>query len=150
MLCPHRVRLRGTVNHAVRILNVGIALPVRWHEVGPHAVRAVLPVDSAIGRAPGAAARDRDRYLTVSAGIDTDGVNAGVIGAAAEPLFAFRTVPQRAHELPRVATVCGAEQPARNRAAPQRAEAAALQRPDTQHLLRDHPPTHRLAPFFFA
>src|SRR5687768_15305699 len=76
-------------------------------------------------------------------------MDAGVIGTAAEPFLPFRPIPQRAHEFPRVTGISGAEQPTRNRAAPQRAEAAALERPDAQYVLRDHPATHRLAPFFF-
>ena len=68
--------------------------------------------------------------------IDADRVDAGVVVAAAEPLRARRQVPEAVDELPRVAAVVGAEQPARDRAAPQHARLVGVARLDRPAELR--------------
>ena len=71
-------------------------------------------------------------------------MNAGEIGAAAEPFLALLVVPQRAHELPARPAVGRAKEPAGNGAAPEDAgllSAAGFERPDLHCRPRD-----RLAP----
>jgi hypothetical protein len=53
------------------------------------------------------------------AGIDADGMDSGMVRAAAEPCLAPRVVPERAIQLPRVPAILGFEEAAGQRAAPQ-------------------------------
>ena len=77
----------------MRILHVRFELPLGRHERGAQAGAGDVPRLSAIARAPHAATRDSDEDVARIARIHADRMNAGMISAAAEPLFAARIVP---------------------------------------------------------
>src|SRR6185369_13560616 len=95
---------------------------------------------AAVGRLPDAAAGDAEEDVFAVARVDADGVNAGQVGAAAEPELAARLVPQGAHQLPRRAGVAGAKQASGNGAAPEDARLgvmAGFEAPDLLELPGD-------------
>ena len=133
MLHPQHVGVGAALRHHVRVLDVGLELAFGRHELRAHAGGGGLPARAAVARGPHPAARHAHLHVTGIARIDQHRVNAGMIGAAAEPLLAPRIVPQRPVERPRLAAVIGTEQPARQGAAPDHAglvRAAGRERPD--------------------
>src|SRR5438034_200605 len=94
VLHPQTVGPGRAEDKAMRILNVGVVLALRGHVCGPHAVGPAVPGGAADGRDPDAATGDADEHTPAVAGIDTDRVDTGEVGAAAEPLLALGMVPE--------------------------------------------------------
>src|SRR5262249_45840114 len=76
------------------------------------------PCAAAASVTPTRAGRDPDRHVLRVARVNADRVDARPIGAAAVPLFAQGVIPERAHDLPALAMIIGAEQAAGQRPAP--------------------------------
>src|SRR5581483_9585078 len=107
-----------------------------WGDVlGAHAVPALAPGLAGILGVPDAAGRHGDRHVGRVARVDADRMNAGQVGATADPLLAVGMVPQRAYHLPARTVIAGAEKPAGERAAPDHAGLVAPaggERPDAR------------------
>ena len=72
-------------------------------------------------------------------------MDAGIVGAAADPELAVRMLPEALDELPAVAAVARVEQAARDRAAPELAVALRrFERPDLHDVPRDRRVAHRI------
>src|SRR5262249_59543136 len=133
----------GAVAGRGRVLNVGLKLPLRRHELGSHAGTAKAPGGAAIARGPDSTAGDADDDVARVARIDADGMDAGVVGATAKPLLAQRIIPERAVECPGVAAVFGPEEAAGQSAAPKRVRLVGAAGSERPHQLEG--PVGRLA-----
>src|SRR5262245_55963807 len=133
MLDPHRIRRAGTLRQPVHILRDGIVFLLGRHVGRPHSFALQAPGLASISRSPHPAGRYAEPHGAGIARVDADGVDAGQIGAAAEPHLALGVIPERTDELPARAAIARAKEPARERAAPQETwllRAARLERPD--------------------
>ena len=143
MLHPERIGVGQALYDLMRILRVRFELHLRRHVFGAHPCAPDAPRLSAVARHPRAAARDADDHIVRIARVYANRVNAGIVGAAAEPHFALRVVPQRAIQRPRVAAVLRLEQSARHRAAPDHAALVRASRGERPYQLER--PVDRLA-----
>ena len=96
MLHPHHVGRAGAARHAMRILHFKRARLFGRHIGGDQAIAAQKPALAVIAGIPDAAAGNRHEQLLRVARVGRDGMDAGVVIAAAEPFGALRHVPQRA------------------------------------------------------
>src|SRR5215475_974577 len=103
MLDPEYVRIRMALSNAVRILEVGFELLFGRHVLGAHTASRRLPCSAPVLGGPYSSTRNPDRDAPGVTPIDADRMNAGMVRAAAEPLFAQRMIPQRAVQLPGIA-----------------------------------------------
>src|SRR5262245_65807660 len=98
MLDPEYVRIRMALSNAVRILEVGFELLFGRHVLGAHTASRRLPGFASILSSPHSSTRNADRDAPGVTPVDADRMNAGMVGAASEPLFAQRMIPQRSEE----------------------------------------------------
>src|SRR5438270_4838265 len=105
MLRPQHLGARGALNDAMRVLDVGIVAALGRHELGVHAVRGELPAFAAVARLPGAAAGNAHRDAPVVARVDANGMDAGMVVAAAKPLGALGPPPQALDKGPGFAAI---------------------------------------------
>src|SRR2546423_419498 len=85
VLDPKGIGPGPTLDQVVGILNVGIILALGRHVRRAHALGPALPGRTAVPGHPHAATRDADRHVARIAGIHADRMEAGQLGAAAEP-----------------------------------------------------------------
>ena len=121
VLHPEELRARLALHQAVRVLDRRLLALLRRHVVGAHASGGAGPAAAVVVALPDAAARHRDGEVATVAWVDADGMDAGMVVAAAEPLGAFGSFPEFAVEAPAGATVVRAEQAAGDGPGPQRA-----------------------------
>ena len=121
VLHPEELRARLALHQAVRVLDRRLLALLRRHVVGAHAFGGAGPAAAVVVALPDAAAGHRDSEVATVAWVDADGVDAGMVVAAAEPLGALGSFPEFAVEAPAGATVVGAEQAAGDGPGPQRA-----------------------------
>src|SRR5690606_21222349 len=88
VLDPEGVGLGGALGEEVGVLDVGVVGALGRHVFGAHAFAAGIPGAPAIARDPCTATGDAEDDVIWIAGVHADGMNAGKIGAAAEPFFA--------------------------------------------------------------
>ena len=137
---------RGALHDAVRVLDVGSSALGR-HVLGEHAVACAVPVSPPSRAEPDAAARDAEPDdVAGCARIDADRVDAGMVGAAAEPLACGPGGPTATRRAPSCRRRRGAEQAAGDRAAPQHAGALRALRAPRRciDLPRDRRVAHRI------
>src|SRR6266699_2644230 len=127
VLDPKGIGLGPTLDQVVRILNVGIILTLGRHVRRAHALGTAFPGRTAVPGHPHATTRDSDRHVARIARIHADRMEAGQLGAAAEPFSSLGMAPQRLDQLPR-RPVVGEEVHARDRPARARSSLAALER----------------------
>jgi hypothetical protein len=123
MLNPEPIGVALALHDPVRVLERGIERLLRRHERRAHAAPFQRPRGTIVAARPKAAARHADPDRPLVARVDEHRMDAGVVGAAPEPTFAPRVIPERLDDLPRVAAVLRAEEGAGNRSAPQIARA---------------------------
>src|SRR5439155_19933009 len=142
VLRPEHVGRAGAADDPVRVLDHRIFCLLRRHVRREHPAGRDRPRLAAIVRLPSSTARDPDENTPRLARIDADRMDAGEIISAAEPLPAFRLVPERTQQPPRIAAVRRVEKPARNGSAPERLGLAWV-RLEYPHLIEA--PRHRRA-----
>ncbi len=101
----------------MRVLRAHVVGLIRGHVGRAHAFTVAAPAHAAILGHPNATARDAEANDVRIAGIDNDGMYAGIIGAAADPAFAIRMVPEALDKRP-VLAVIGMKQATRDRPTP--------------------------------
>src|SRR5262249_56657091 len=119
--------MRGLGDGMVSLLGRGV--------LGAHAFAAQAPARARILGEPDAAGRHRNPRALGIARIDADRMDAGQVGAAAHPLLALGMVPERTDHVPALPVIDRAEEPARQRSAPNDAGfigTARLERPDAR------------------
>ena len=87
----------------MRVLNIGISLPLGGHVICKHASCAHIPGFAAVTRLPHTATGNAHSDVIAVARINTDRMNSGTIITTTHPLQPFRTIPQRTHKLPAIA-----------------------------------------------
>src|SRR5260221_2280540 len=92
-----------TLHQTVGVLDVGVASLVRRHVGGPHALGAVLPGVAVVFADPNAAAGNAEDDAAAVARIDANGMDSGIIVAAAHPFLPLGAGSKRTHELPTLA-----------------------------------------------
>ena len=120
MLGPENIGSGGALDNAVDVLDAGLEFEVGGHVVGVHAVGLAGAGLAVIFRKPNAAAGDAGSDAVGMPRIDADGMNAGIIGAAAKPLLTAGMVPKGFDQAPGIAAIFGTKEAARYRAAPKR------------------------------
>src|SRR5690349_12668355 len=105
MLHPEDFRVPGTLNEAMHILTVRIALQFRRSIFGTHSATGCRPGFSRISRDPDAASGNTDADVTRVAWIHANGMNARPLRSVRTPLFAFRMIPERTIQFPRFAVI---------------------------------------------
>ena len=81
---------RGALREAVRVLPAPLVGLIGRRVVGAQALAFAVPRFAAVGAEPEAAARDAEPDDVGVARVDEDRVNAGIVGAAADPELAVR------------------------------------------------------------
>ena len=105
MLNPENVGVSGALGDAMWILLVHIAAKVGGDVLRKHSLSARVPALSSVAGPPHAADRDAQRDALGVTGIDADGVDSGVVIAPTRPAAPISAIPERLHELPRLAPV---------------------------------------------
>src|SRR5439155_1548401 len=118
VLHPHVFRIRGALHKAVHVLAVGFVLLLFRNVLAPHSASAGIPGFSTVSRDPHSARRNSDTDVLRIARINADGVDAGPFRAVRTPFFAFRMIPKRAIQFPRLAIILRFEKASRHRSTP--------------------------------
>src|SRR5262249_40201463 len=118
VLHPHAPRRGAALHETMHVLGDGIVGLLGRGVFGAHPVAAQAPARAAILREPDAAGRDRDPHALGIAWIDADRMETGQVRAAAHPLLALGMIPERADHVPALPMIDRAEEPTRQRSAP--------------------------------
>src|SRR5262245_24053608 len=145
VLHPHALRRRRTLRKTMDILGDGVVGLLGGSVFGPHAFAAQAPAGAAVLGEPDTPGGDRDPHAPRIARVDADRMDTGQVRAAPHPLLALGMVPERADHVPALPAIARAEEPARQRSAPDDAglvAAAGLERPDARRAPTDRPAPH--------
>src|SRR5262245_47799993 len=145
VLHPHALRRRRTLHETMDILGNGVVVLLRGSVLGPHPFAAQRPASAAVLGEPDTSGRDRNPHAPRIARVHADRMDTGQVRAAPHPLLALGVIPERADHVPALPAIARAEEPARQRSAPDDAglvAAAGLERPDARRAPTDRPAPH--------
>src|SRR5437867_3540013 len=118
MLHAEHVRMRAALHNAVRVLDIRFELFLWRHIFSAHPGTRRLPGESTVFTSPYTPAGDADGHAARIARINTNRVNARIVGASTKPFFAEGIIPKWTIEFPRIASILGSEQSTGQCAAP--------------------------------